>query len=270
MYCEKCKTEVADEGVYCKRCRVKFYKKIGIYIAAVAILLVIGYCTKYVYNILQVKNGVTAYVNKTLIKQTTYYKTHSLVGIYANELNMEFKDDFDNLSREQKYAHLYNLLINFNRVNGDLAYDYSISSDYARIINVHTSRNTYKVTNFGDYVENNETFWKHDFEKTSTTESNNSSSEYSIPKESSDDEKGILWGCAKDAVRQSLKTPSTAEFPFSYASAEIQDLGNGNYVVKSYVDAQNGFGAMIRSNFTVTIKKVGDGVFQAEDVSISE
>lgn len=100
-----------------------------------------------------------------------------------------------------------------------------------------------------------------------TNDSGNISNE-SYKKEANNDEKGILWGCAKDAVTQSLKAPSTAEFPFSYLNEDIQDLGNGNYVVKSWVDAQNGFGAMIRSNFTVNIKKVGEGAFQAQDVSI--
>lgn len=56
---------------------------------------------------------------------------------------------------------------------------------------------------------------------------------------------------AENYVEQVLKSPSTAEFPtleFNYA-----DLGNNTYQIISYVDSQNSFGAMIRSNWSVIL-----------------
>lgn len=46
-------------------------------------------------------------------------------------------------------------------------------------------------------------------------------------------------------VTNRLKSPSTADFPFAdYTSWKGDD---GKYTIKSYVDAQNGFGAIVRS-----------------------
>ncbi|WP_240371482.1 hypothetical protein [Anoxybacteroides rupiense] len=78
----------------------------------------------------------------------------------------------------------------------------------------------------------------------------------------SEDDKINAWVIAQKAVKDRLKAPSTADFPMydeRFVSAE-----NGNIVVQSYVDAQNGFGAMIRSNFVVTL----DGNLNVIDVYI--
>ena len=56
---------------------------------------------------------------------------------------------------------------------------------------------------------------------------------------------------AENYVEQVLKSPSTAEFPtlaFTHS-----DLGNNKHQIVSYVDSQNSFGAMIRSNWSVVL-----------------
>jgi len=61
---------------------------------------------------------------------------------------------------------------------------------------------------------------------------------------------------AQQFIQQGLKSPSTAEFPvIPYAS---NDLGGGQYRIVSYVDSQNGFGAMIRSNWSVLMRLEGE------------
>ena len=57
-------------------------------------------------------------------------------------------------------------------------------------------------------------------------------------------------------VKARLKAPATAEFPGGY-SRFTQDLGNGEYLVRSYVDSQNSFGAMLRQNFTCHVRQTG-------------
>lgn len=57
---------------------------------------------------------------------------------------------------------------------------------------------------------------------------------------------------AKDAVLKNLKAPATAQFP-EYAAEFVDDLEGGQFRVTSYVDAQNGFGAMIRNDFTCVV-----------------
>lgn len=57
---------------------------------------------------------------------------------------------------------------------------------------------------------------------------------------------------AERLVIRRLKSPKTAEFP-SYDEAVTRYMGQCVHRVISYVDSQNGFGAMIRTTFAATI-----------------
>ena len=59
------------------------------------------------------------------------------------------------------------------------------------------------------------------------------------------------WTCAKKIVKDSLKAPSTAKF-CSFPESKVKHLGNGEYMVTGWVEAQNSFGAMLRQSFVVT------------------
>lgn len=63
---------------------------------------------------------------------------------------------------------------------------------------------------------------------------------------------------AQDIVENNLKSPSTAEF-CKVTDAEITHLGNGEYMVYGWVDAQNGYGAVLRTNFLVTYTAIKQG-----------
>ena len=69
------------------------------------------------------------------------------------------------------------------------------------------------------------------------------------------DEATQLQSLSEDIIKKILKSPSTAEFPGGILTP-FEDWSfskNGTtYTVSSYVDSQNGFGAMIRSQFTIT------------------
>jgi hypothetical protein len=66
--------------------------------------------------------------------------------------------------------------------------------------------------------------------------------------------KMLAYSYAEDFVKKRLKSPSTAEFPGLFEKAEhITELGNDEYLISSWVDSQNGFGAMLRSNFSCKI-----------------
>ena len=69
-------------------------------------------------------------------------------------------------------------------------------------------------------------------------------------------------------VRRSLVAPSTAEFPWRYG-AGTRYIGNCVYQVNGYFDAQNGFGAMLRSTFTGTIRYFPEsGSWQTQSLHI--
>ena len=61
----------------------------------------------------------------------------------------------------------------------------------------------------------------------------------------------------KDFAKNSLKAPKTAEFPWSVAANVI---GSEYFTVNSYVDAQNSFGALIRTNYHCALTYQGGGV----------
>lgn len=52
---------------------------------------------------------------------------------------------------------------------------------------------------------------------------------------------------AKRYVTDKLPSPSTADFP--WFATRVDTLGRGRYKVVGYVDAQNRYGATIRTNF---------------------
>lgn len=60
---------------------------------------------------------------------------------------------------------------------------------------------------------------------------------------------------AQHVIKSALKAPSTADFPDFYDEKENSKVThNGDtYVVQSYVDSQNSFGAMLRAHYTVTM-----------------
>ena len=61
---------------------------------------------------------------------------------------------------------------------------------------------------------------------------------------------------AEQFMEKTLKSPSTADFA-SCSDATITDLGECKWEVSSYVDAQNGFGATVRTYFTATVQNKG-------------
>jgi len=80
----------------------------------------------------------------------------------------------------------------------------------------------------------------------------------------------LAYNYAEDFVKQKLKSPSTAIFPgVSEKNEHIIDLGSGKYKINSWVDSQNGFGAMLRTNFSCTIIFEGEKV-RCEDLVLLE
>ena len=60
---------------------------------------------------------------------------------------------------------------------------------------------------------------------------------------------------SRNYVRDSLSTPSTADFP--WLDHSVLATGNETYIVKSYVDAQNEFGATVRYHFVCKVRYTG-------------
>lgn len=61
------------------------------------------------------------------------------------------------------------------------------------------------------------------------------------------------FSMCQDLVKRDLTAPATADFASS-GDSTITDMGNRRYRVVSYVDAENGFGANIRTSYTCVVQ----------------
>ena len=70
------------------------------------------------------------------------------------------------------------------------------------------------------------------------------------------DPPGELTYFAEQQITKRLRAPTTAKYPWD---SELRVMVDGacNMTIDGYVDAQNGFGAIIRSNWEVVLEKIG-------------
>lgn len=66
------------------------------------------------------------------------------------------------------------------------------------------------------------------------------------------------FSCAKAIVKSVLKSPSTAKFCW-ITDATVVHLGNGEYKVTGWVEAENSYGATLRRNFVVVYTATENG-----------
>ena len=80
------------------------------------------------------------------------------------------------------------------------------------------------------------------------------------------------YGYAKDFVKEKLKSPRSARFPSNetvYNDGHVKKVDGNTFKISSWVDADNGFGASIRMNFSCTII-YKEGNATTNDLRISE
>jgi hypothetical protein len=71
-------------------------------------------------------------------------------------------------------------------------------------------------------------------------------------------EERMPWNAGKAFVLKQLTAPSTAKFPSAYAKdVGWEAAGPERWCVWGYVDAQNGFGSMIRTNWRAVVEHRG-------------
>lgn len=69
----------------------------------------------------------------------------------------------------------------------------------------------------------------------------------------------FAYGAAKSIVEKNLTSPGSAKFASAGNSAvKIKKTGSCEYRIESFVDSQNGFGALLRTHFTITVKGIPD------------
>lgn len=63
------------------------------------------------------------------------------------------------------------------------------------------------------------------------------------------------WTVCQQFVERRLKSPASAKWAAGFNDFTTH-LGNGRYQAKAWVDSQNAFGAMLRTNFECTVAHV--------------
>ena len=97
--------------------------------------------------------------------------------------------------------------------------------------------------------------------------SGETSSESSSTKDAYGHNRSYAIVIAEDVVKSKLKSPSTADFCSNYEYTVSRS--KNTWTIKGYVDAQNSFGAMLRSDFTVKITFTGKSSYIVDLCSIS-
>ena len=66
-------------------------------------------------------------------------------------------------------------------------------------------------------------------------------------------DQGRAWAAVQSAVQAQLRAPASAVFPD--AREALEATGACRFRVAGHVDAQNGFGALVRSEFVGTVQR---------------
>lgn len=83
----------------------------------------------------------------------------------------------------------------------------------------------------------------------------------------SEDGRKDAYYMSREFVKKQLKAPATADFPrYTDPAVEAHHRGKGVFLVKGYVDAQNAFGANLRTRYLCELKDNGDKTWTAISV----
>jgi hypothetical protein len=72
------------------------------------------------------------------------------------------------------------------------------------------------------------------------------------------------YSMAQVFIKKQLKAPASAEFPsMSDEQVKVSKSGEAKYLVSGYVDAQNSFGAKLRTRWMCEVEYVGEEKWRA-------
>ena len=102
----------------------------------------------------------------------------------------------------------------------------------------------------------------------SLSDSDSSTPHQTVQKSITTHDKVTAYVIAKDFVENQLKSPGTAKWPWDNTDKVTKHLGNGEYTIRTYVDSQNSFGALIRTNFSCTVQYTGNEKWKLVDFKV--
>lgn len=78
-----------------------------------------------------------------------------------------------------------------------------------------------------------------------------------IKRRALNDAQAIVVVICEQAVKERLRSPGSADFPFGHGTA-VTAIDDTRYRLESHVDSQNGFGASLRTRFVCVVSGTGD------------
>lgn len=75
---------------------------------------------------------------------------------------------------------------------------------------------------------------------------------------------------AQEFIKDTLKSPSSAEFSDSSETRVRYDSADDSYYVSGWVDAQNSFGAKLRSRYVCTVRNTGGETWKSRNCTLLE
>lgn len=97
----------------------------------------------------------------------------------------------------------------------------------------------------------------------------------SSPTDPAQEERRMAVSMSHEFVERHLKCPSTAHYP-TYEDADVpgecvvNKMEEGEYAVFSYVEAENSFGAPIRTHYNCTVRHSTGDTWVCEDIHLEE
>ncbi len=90
---------------------------------------------------------------------------------------------------------------------------------------------------------------------------------YIIPEWMKQDESTMAYVMMQGFVKRNLKAPATAKFPSLAWDDQVRvvRVSGQKYMVYGYVDAQNSFGALIRTNYTGVVEQTAEEEWTLQD-----
>lgn len=85
-----------------------------------------------------------------------------------------------------------------------------------------------------------------------------------------DNDKAMAITMAQGFVKERLKSPSSASFPWDFGEYHVFSSDGVEWSVSGYVDGQNSFGATLRNQWSVEMKRVPNGGWQLKTIDIHE
>ena len=81
--------------------------------------------------------------------------------------------------------------------------------------------------------------------------------------------KSTAYFNSQECVKELLKSPSTAEFPYG-SEQFVTQIDEDTFIINSYVDSQNSFGAMLRTKYVCQITLTGNESYTCDSVNLLE